>query len=113
MQFIQDNEWYKVVRITGPAHNLLGLAFGNETDDQVTVEPLPIKNDQISRISAEEVRQHVLHGVMEANQSLGTQYQVKKIQFVPADTPPPDIYRTLAKTIVERLANKKAFVELK
>ncbi len=113
MQFIQDNEWYKAVRITGPAHNLLGLAFGNETDGQVIVQPLPVKDSQAKRISAEDVRQHVLNGVMDANQGLGTAYHVKKIQFVPTDTPPLDVYRALAKSIVERLARKEAFVQSK
>jgi hypothetical protein len=113
MQFLQENDWYKVIRITGPAHNLLGLSFANEAEDQVVVQPLPVKDGQITRISAEPVRQHVLAGVADANFSLGTYYRVGKIQFVPTDTPPMDIYRSLAKSIVERLARKEAFTQSK
>ena len=113
MQFVQDSEWYKVVRITGPAHNLLGLSFSNETDCQIDVLPLPVKAGQMKQISAEEVRLHVLAGLTEANQSLGTQYRIGKIQFVPTDTPPTDIYRVLARSIVERLAHKQTFSQVK
>ncbi len=111
MQFIQENDWYKVVRITGPAHNLLGLEFARTVGGPVVIEPLPVKDGQDCRIGADEVRLSVLAGVVEANQCLGSQYCVKRIQFVPTDSPPADIYRTLAKSIVERLARGEAFAQ--
>jgi hypothetical protein len=113
MQFIQDNEWYKAVRITGPSHNLLGLAFDAEVSSQVAVEVLPTSAHEVARIAGEDVLENVLQGIIEANRELGTQYQVSKIQFVPTDTPPVEIYRQLAKSIVETLASKQGSAKFK
>jgi hypothetical protein len=112
MQFIQDNEWYRAVRITGPAHNLLGLCFGGASgNDDVVVQSLPTQEKEIDRISGDDVRQHVLDGVADVNRSLGVSYNVTKIQFVPSDSPPVDIYRFLAKSIIERIVRRENFIQ--
>jgi hypothetical protein len=50
-----------------------------------------------------------LEGVTEANAQLGTDYQVVAIRFVTTDTPSSNIYRSLAKVIVEQLAQEGTF----
>lgn len=106
MQFNFNNGIYRVVRITGPTHNFLGLAFWTPQEkegDAVSVEPLTIKPNEPVRLDAEDVREEVLEGVREANAQLRANYRPSRIQFVPSDSRPAEIYRMLARRIVERL----------
>ena len=104
MQFSFDGEIYKVARITGPAHNYLGLAFMPPgTNGTVQVEPIALKPDEPVRLRADEVRDSVMKGIDEANAELGTSYRPSRIQFVLGDSRPAEIYRMLARRIVERL----------
>jgi hypothetical protein len=104
MQFVKDNEWYKVVRVTGPSHNLLGIAFAkNGAQSDVVIEALPVETNAPSKLHGKDVRQNVEAGVAEANEALNVNYSVSRIQFVPTDTPPASVYRMLARSIVERL----------
>ena len=113
MQFVQDNEWLKIARITGPAHNLLGLVFGDHDGTDVSVQCLPSTNsDEPRRLDLQEVKEQVLAGVGDANRRYGTTYVVAKIQFLPTDSPPSSIYKQLAALIVERLAKKGAFKQI-
>src|SRR4051812_7638194 len=108
MQFIKTGNLFKVVRITGPSHNLLGLEFGSPIK-QIVVEALPIQNGGKSVLAAEEVSLHVLEGVKDANAQFGTSYTVVKIQFVPSDSLPVEIYKSLAHSIVQRLVKREPF----
>jgi hypothetical protein len=108
MQFTRDGDWYQVVRITGPAHNLLGLTFGEPRGSQPAVERLSVSNGTPT-IEADDVQRQVLEGVCEANAQLGTGYQVTAIRFVTTDTPSSSTYRSLAKSLVERLAEEGTF----
>jgi hypothetical protein len=89
---------------------LLGLSFSDDVDETVVVQALPSSDGQARRINADDVRKHVLDGVVDANLRFGTSYNVNQIQFVPTDSPPPDIYRALAEHVIERLAKKEPFV---
>ncbi len=110
MQFIRDGELYKVVSVTGPTHNFLGIMFGGQDGEAVEVDIMDIKPSEPKRLVPDEVEEQVLAGVEEANGELGIGYRVKRIQFVPSDTPPVKIYRELAKQIVERLARGEPFM---
>lgn len=104
---------YKVVRVTGPHHNLLGIALADGPRGYATtVEALPCLEGEPVRLSAEEVQRQVSQGVAEANAASGTAYECVKIQFVPSDTPPPTVYKLLASAIVRRLAKGETFREL-
>jgi len=105
MQFSYTNGVYRVMRITGPTHNLLGLAFLTAQEkggDVVSVEPLT-KANEAARLHAEDVREKVLEGVREANAHLQANYRLSRIQFVLSDSGPVEIYKMLARRIVERL----------
>ncbi|WEJ99464.1 MAG: hypothetical protein P0Y59_21535 [Candidatus Sphingomonas phytovorans] len=108
MQFSRDGDWYQVIRITGPAHNLLGLKLGEPADAKPVVERMSISNEA-PLIEAEDVRTQVLDGILDANAQLGTDYHVAAIRFVTTDTPSPNIYRSLAKIIIEQLAQENTF----
>jgi len=105
MQFSRDGDWYQVIRITGPSHNLLAIQLGEPGAAEVVVERLSVSNEA-PEIEADDVQRQVLDGVKEANAQLGTRYHVAAIRFVTTDTPSPGVYRSLAKTIVEQLVRQ-------
>jgi hypothetical protein len=108
MQFSRDGDWYQVIRITGPSHNLLALKLGELGAPEPIVERLSVSNEAPA-IDAEDVQRQVLEGVTEANAQFGTDHQVTAIRFVTTDTPSSSIYRSLAKVIVEQLAQEGTF----
>lgn len=112
MQFIQDGDLYKVVNITGPTHNVLGLEFGGQRNDEVVVDILS-PDDQFSRqqptLDATEVAAQVFEGVNNANAKFGSEYRVKRIQYVSNDSPPTETYRQLAASLVQRLVRNEVF----
>lgn len=109
MQFIRDGTWYKVSRVTGPSHNLLAIELQGEGSESSTdVQALPAENGRgSSELSPDDVRQHVLRGVSEANGIFGTSYAVSRIQYVSTDTPSAKIYGVLALSIIERIVQKQ------
>lgn len=113
MVFIRVKNCFKVVRITGPSHNLLGIEFAEVADSpkNVVVESLPSESGNTPCLSATEVEKNVVQGVAEANREFSTNYVVKRIEFIPTDSPPAETYRALASTIVERLAKRQPFTE--
>jgi hypothetical protein len=113
MQFIRVKNCFKVVRITGPSHNLLGIEFGEVSDspEEAVVESLPSDGGNTASLSETEVRKNVVLGVAEANREFGTNYVVSRIEFVPTDSPPAETYRALARSIIERLVNRQPFTE--
>src|SRR5262245_56688059 len=103
MQFSRDGDWYQVVRISGPTHNLLGLRFARRSGMPPVVVRSSVSNEAPT-IEADDVQRQVLEGVAEANAKLGTDYQVAEIRFVTTDTPSPSTYRLLAKRLLEEIA---------
>ena len=98
MQFSRSGDAVQVIRITGPAHNLLRLEFG------VTSGAVQVRNlDQSgsARLQADEVEREVLRGVAEANASSGNKVSVRAIDYVASDTPPASIYCALARALVQ------------
>jgi hypothetical protein len=108
MQYVFDGQFYKVVKVTGPRHNLLGLSFGECAEPAV----IALGDDKSHAIVAEEVLQQVISGVDDMNAKLGTTYLVKQIQFVLSDTPSNSIYRELAQSIVKRLHEAGEFTRV-
>lgn len=103
MWYSIHGNFHRVARITGPTHNLLGLSFSESAPEAVSVERL---GDSPARAIDEDLlKRAILSAVDEANATLKTDYHVRRIQYVPADTPEPRIYAFLARQIVERLAS--------
>ncbi len=104
MQFLYDGKFYKAINISGPNHNLLGVEFGDSEED-IDVEALDVKKGDRVLVTTESVIQQVLDGVQEANEELATEnFIVRRVQYLPSDSPSIRIYRELAKVIVQRLA---------
>jgi hypothetical protein len=85
----------------------LGLSFSADAPDDLTLERLTDSNEQ--SIDEEALVKAVVSGVEQANNQLGTAYHLKRIQYVPTDTPDLEIYSYLARMIVERLAVNAEF----
>ncbi len=101
MQVTRRGDLYKVARITGPTHNYLAIKFGKPSGQ--APEIVALRDDVKVRLDATKVRDEVSKGVAEANQRLGTSYEVALIQFVPDDSPPEAGYRELAVKITEEM----------
>jgi len=110
MQYMQDGEFYKIARITGPRHNMLALALdtGN-SDSNILVEAINAGSSSEVRLRPEDVVQKVIEGIREANEQFGTNYSVRRVQYIPSDTPPVEIYKFLVIKIIERLVNSPDF----
>lgn len=109
MQYMFDGKLYKVVKITGPKHNLLALGF---SEDQESIEIVDLNksiHDDVNIVSS-QVEKQVLKGIQEANDELGTNYKVAKIQFVSSDSPSDSIYIELSKLIIKRLKAGGEFI---
>ena len=104
MKFFQKGDIYQVVRITGPTHNVLGIALADDRESaEITVNELSLSGQEIRYLDATAVRDSVMSGVKEGNARFGTAYRVGRIEFCPSDSPPDDVYRFLAASIIERL----------
>lgn len=108
MIFILDNDVYKVARVTGPAHNFLGLRLADD-GREIDVVQLPIKVGEYNRIDRDAVLAQVKQGLVDINAQLGKAYAVSQIFFVPSDTPSTSVYRYLTVELVKRLDSRGAF----
>jgi len=104
VHFHCDGAIHKVARITGPTHNLLGIEFHTSKETEaLAVDALPEDRGRGVKLDEAEVVRHVLTGISEANEKLRTAYRPKRIQYVPGDSAPTEIYRLLAAAIVEHM----------
>mgnify|MGYP007051748172 CR=1 FL=1 len=67
MQYLYDGELHKIVRITGPKHNMLGLGLSNIKDNNVEVLDLNNADKDHVNIFPSEVKSQVLQGIQEIN----------------------------------------------
>ncbi|GAA5497225.1 hypothetical protein Rhal01_03418 [Rubritalea halochordaticola] len=108
MRYTFIDNAYRVVRITGPTHNLLGLEFRDDGQDCVQTA-VDLRNGGQSVINQDELIRHVNQGVSDANRDFGANYFAMTIQYAGDDTPPEDIYSVLAYKIIERLVTSESF----
>ena len=112
MNFFKNNGFYKATRITGPTHNLLGLAFyeSHEESSSICIE-IGTDHHPISNVDLNFLKNKVLEGVLRANKEFRTNCSVARIQIVANDSLPIEIYEELAYAIVRRLAQEEKFPE--
>ena len=104
MQFIDRNPLYRLIRITGPHHNLLGLQIAaGSTERDPAIEDLARGSGRPLRLDGLEVATQVMLGAEDACRELSKKYYFDKIQFVSDDTPPLDVYRWLAGELIRRI----------
>ena len=105
MQFSRNGHAVQVVRITGPAHNLLRLELGT-APGALGVRVLDGTGPTL--LGADQVAREVLNGVADANAALGTSVGVRGITYVASDSPPTSVYRDLARALIEHLVVEPA-----
>ena len=104
MQFIDNKPIYKIIRVTGPQHNMLVVRLSDKKLDSLpAIEDLESNDKCVGKLIAEEVRQQVMQGVEQASLELGRSYFVEKIQYLSTDSLPVSIYKDLAVEIVRRV----------
>jgi hypothetical protein len=104
MKYTKVGDFYRVSRVTGPSHNLLGLHLAHAEPAEVVVERL--REPEASPLMNEaQLKQAVIEGVNQANASLGTHYYVVAIQYIPSDTPNIETYSFLARSLVEQFVH--------
>jgi hypothetical protein len=104
MQFINEAPLYKIIRITGPRHNFLGLELSDEpTLMPPVVEALDKNPLSEGRSKFDDISAWVAKGVSTAAMQFDKNYYVRKIQFVTTDEPSASIYEFLAAEIVRRV----------
>jgi hypothetical protein len=113
--FSKEDDIYKITRITGNQDNLLGISFADKPSGANPIEIVEwffpnIDNSKI-RTSKEEVLTQVLEGLKSINEALGTDYQLSKIYYVPADDGSGFIYQTLLKWLIKHYHSGKEFKE--
>lgn len=109
MQFINRDPLYRIIRITGPHHNLLGLQIASEAIERAPdLEELDRDSGSSTGLDGGDVATHVMLGVEDACRDLHKNYHVEKIQYVAEDTPPVEIYRMLASRLVRLIDEVRA-----
>ena len=104
MKFVNDAPMFKISRVTGPKHNFLGLQFGQApVVGDPEVERLVVSAQEKEKLSDREVVDQVKLGLAEALSFCKGNYWLEKIQYVPTDSPPAEIYKELAMEIIRRI----------
>lgn len=105
MQFIDSAPLYRIVRITGPQHNMLGLQL---SDTPISGPPaVEVLDGGGLGLEADDVAAAVWQGVALAARQFGRTYPIDKIQFVSSDSAPASIYRELALELIRRIEAEK------
>lgn len=105
MQFIDNAPLYKLVRITGPKHNLLVLKLSSQpVEGDLVMECLDEGQKCPHPISADEVRMQVARALEDYSAADGRRHFVEKVQFVSCDSRPTEVYYEMAKEILKRVS---------
>ena len=110
MVIAKKGAFFEISHISGPTgHNALLVSFIEEAQkDPVmpTVESLPpIGNSRHGPLISSDILRETIAGIDEGNQTFGTHYRVKHVQYIENDTPREGIYRYLAFKLIEHLAH--------
>lgn len=114
MMYTRTNDIYKITRLTGNQANLLGVSFAENSDSEKTPETIKwdLKNGESIRTSAAEVLSQVLSGLKLVNQTLGKNYQLSKIYYVPQDSPKDSVYEFLTIKLIKHYHSEGKFKEV-
>ena len=89
MGFFKKDNIYRITRITGSQDNILGVVFDNKNNSDNNIEVIKWDFPKIDksriRTSKEEVLEQVLSGLESVNQSLGTNFKSKKLDWTVFD----------------------------
>lgn len=110
MRFAKKDDVYIIVRISGAQDNILGVSFGD--DNTIEILEWPIREGEKTQTSKKEVLEQVTSRLESINQSLGTNYKLSKICFVPSDNPSNSVYKLLLATLIIHYHSGNEFEEI-
>lgn len=116
MWYSQDDNVYRIIRITGSQDNILGVSFAEDMNFDSKIEVIewdgPNYNRRTTPTSKEEVLEQVLSGLESVNKSLGTNYKLSKIYFVPWDSASYSVYSLLICKLIRHYHAGKSFKKI-
>jgi hypothetical protein len=117
LKFTKLEELEMVTRINGPHHHFLGIQLSQVPAPCMTVmERVSLENPEpeIEEFDSQKgLYRDVMNGVSEANERLGTHFEVIKIRYCVDDPPIPGIYHRLAQALVEHVTQENQSVAAK
>lgn len=105
MQFIDNAPLYRIVRTTGPTHNMLGLEFFDDDTMAAPIIEILDAGKETPRLQADAVAAAVARGLEVAAAETGRHRQIRRIQFLASDSPPVEVYTMLTQEILRRIAS--------
>jgi len=112
MKFTKKNNIYRIIRITRRQDNILGICFSEANNNPIEVVAWDVKDGAKIQTSGDQVLKQVLSGLKEVNKSLGTNYQLSKIYFVPSDSASDSVYKLLIALLIRHYHNGNQFKEV-
>lgn len=107
MQFIDNAPVYKLVRVTGPTHNLLVLRFSSaDVKGQVHVEALDAGRKCENPIEGREVLENVMRAINDCEIGSGKRYLLKEIQYMASDSRPVEVYYEMTREMIRRIESQ-------
>lgn len=110
MQLVIDGDLYKIAKITGPTHNMLGLSFFQENETgQLNIDDLEIKKSSHNTLNKNNIIEIVTSTIEEFNSEFKVNLRIKTIQFLSSDTPIINCYKELTTQIALKFINSKHY----
>jgi|SRR5579863_1883109 len=106
MQFYRDGNFFKVVRVTGPTRNILCAEIVKGSESIRAIECLPLRPGEKASLDQNAVLRQVQMGFQDASKRLGIYVTARRLQFLPSDSPPAEVYRSMAEELVEHFAKE-------
>lgn len=110
MRFTKKGNVYRAIRLTGIQNNILGVSFG-ETNEMKIIE-WPTKSNETIQTSKKEIFEQVNSGLKSVNQSLGTNYKLSEVYFLPSDQPSNSVYKLLICKLIRHYHSNNKFEEI-
>ena len=112
MQFSKKGNMYRIMRMTGNQDNILGVCFSKNDSDEIQVIEFRPMSDSKIETSQTEVLKQVISGLKSINQSLGTDYKLSKIYYLPSEKSTDRVYSLLIIKLILRYHNREEFKEI-
>ena len=114
MGFTKKDNIYKITRMTGNHDSFLGISFAENIEQNPEIIEVQSRNPKKNKNqpSKDEVLKQVLAGLKSVNQSLGTNYKLSQIYYVPSSDGPSSIYQSLIRTLIIHYHSGNDFKEV-
>ena len=100
--------------MTGNHDSFLSISFAENIQQNPEVIEVHIRNPKKKKNqpSKDEVLKQVIAGLKSVNQSLGTNYKLSQIYYVPSSDGPSSMYQSLIRTLIIHYHTGNEFKEV-